>query len=871
MKKNTLILIFLSVAGSLFSQHDYNEAFAPVNPEYLKYKASGEKGLIPSYFSISFDQLIKKRAALQLPQKFDLRETGLLSTPRNQGVVNACWTFATYDAIQSVWARMGFETTAYSVENLANCHGYNVLKNKGGNAGMAMAYFARFAGPVYETSDSFINDTLGTCNTSITHNDKVALVSQAFYVPKNVQIIKQMVYRYGGVFTAMSADQFNTLYYNPTTFTVYMKQAPAGVILDHAVTIVGWDDNKVVFNPIGENPTNPGAWIIKDTKGTAKHEGGYFYASYEDVYMGSRATVYAQRIEKSEVDTVFYYDKLGHVSNYGSGFVDSASVIVKYHSPNEKLITAIGTYTSSAASTIDIELYQLKDGELLSGLLGKKTGLLCEFPGYHSFDFPITVSGDFYVKINYKTPGNKYPIPVEISSLDDHAIIDVKPEGLQWAKLFEGDSLRSIGAPTRQFNLCVNVYAQHILKQPLFTIDEAKHCTNDTVVFKNTSVGGYDSYEWNFGEGATPQTATTASATDSFKVVYATAGIKKVVLKVTDGALTDSIVKGNAVEILSGVPLYIVSSAINDSILKNKDIILTARGANSYLWQASASIPDTATNILRFKIGEADEVFKVSGFIGQCAATDSIMIRVYDNCASYDDIEDAKLLSVNTNEGPFSNVCATSQANEPQPTVVDSCTAQNGWCVDDGKLYSTLWFKFIAPATDSVKIRTTGLDTKMALYDALATGTPADIMSGNPANYSIVAANDDSSDVVYSAAIKPIKLIKDKTYWVQIDAYGGQEGEMYISVIGFNAVGISDSKADLPIVVNPVQNGLLTIQKAQTITQVQLLDVSGKILTNATNYGNTLMQIDVKAIQTSFCLLRMQTDKGVITQKVLIE
>lgn len=871
MKKNAIILNLLCVTSFLFAQHNYKESFAPVNPEYIKYKASGEKGLIPSYFSISFDQLIKKRAALQLPEKFDLRETGLLSAPRDQGVVNACWTFATYDAIQSVWARMGFETTAYSVENLANCHGYNVTKNQGGTSGMAIAYFARFAGPVYETSDPFINNTSGTCNSSITQNDKVALVSQAFYVPKEVQIIKEMVYRYGGVVTAMSADQFNTQYYNPATFSVYMKQAPAGVILDHAVTIVGWDDTKVIANPIGDNPTNTGAWILKNTVGTAKYDGGYFYASYEDVYIGSLATVYGQRIEKSEVDTVFYYDKLGHVSNYGSGLVDSASVIVKYHSPNEKLITAIGTYTSSAAATIDIEVYQFKNGELLSGLLGKKTGLLCEYPGYHTFDFPIAVSGDFYVRINYKTPGNYFPIPIE-KSIPDRAVVDVKPVGLQWAKLYESDSLRSIGTAERQFNLCVNVYAQNTPKQPLFTTDEVKYCISDTVVFKNASVGAYNSYEWNFGVGATPQTATTASVTDSFKVAYATLGIKKVVLKATDGVLTDSIVKGNAVEILSGVPLHIISSATNDSILKNKNIILTARGANSYLWQASASISDTTTNIISFKVGEADEVFKVSGFIGQCAATDSIIIRVYDNCASYDDIEDAKWLTVNTNEGPFSNVCATSEANEPHPMAADSCTAQNAWCPDEDKLYSTLWFKFIAPATDSVKIVTTGLDNKIALYDAIATGTYADIISGTPSNYTILAANDDSSNVVYSATIKPLKLTSGKTYWLQVDgSYGGQEGEMYIAVIGFNAVGLSDAKANLPVVINPVQNELLIIQNAQAVTRVELIDLSGKTLMIEENRGNETLQINVMKLTHGYYLIKMLTEKGLITEKVLMQ
>ncbi len=290
------------------------------------------------------------------------------------------------------------------------------------------------------------------------------------------------------------------------------------------------------------------------------------------------------------------------------------------------------------------------------------------------------------------------------------------------------------------------------------------------------------------------------------------------------------------------------------------------------MWQASASISDTTTNIISFKVEKLTKCLKCPALLGSVQLPDSIIIRVYDNCASYDDIEDAKWLTVNTNEGPFSNVCATSEANEPHPMAADSCTAQNAWCPDEDKLYSTLWFKFIAPATDSVKIVTTGLDNKIALYDAIATGTYADIISGTPSNYTILAANDDSSNVVYSATIKPLKLTSGKTYWLQVDgSYGGQEGEMYVAVIGFNAVGLSDAKANLPVVINPVQNDLLIIQNAQAVTRAELIDLSGKTLMIEENRGNETLQINVTKLTHGYYLIKMQTEKALITEKVLIQ
>ena len=877
MKRNVGILVFWGIITSLFAQDALEGGFAPVNPQFLNYiktKNSSKTGIIPSVYTISFDSLPKMRSALILPTRFDLRETGILLPPRDQGTANTCWTFATMDAIQSVWAKMGFQKTSYSEENLANCHGFDVLKDDGGNSDMAMAYLSRFSGPVYETSDPYVNNPLGTCNTLISKSDKEALISEAIYLPKDVQTIKQMVYRYGGVVTAMSWWQLKVpTYYNPATFSVFMKSPYAGNVVDHAVTIVGWDDSFVVSNSSGDNPSGPGAWIIKNTTGTAKYDGGYFYASYEDCHIGSYATVYPQRIEKSRVDTVFYYDKLGHVDDYGSGVVDSAIVLIKYTAPQKKLVTAIGTFTSVAASKLDIEVYQTKTGQVLSGLLAQKKGLLCEYPGYHTFDMPFSVTGNFYVKIKYKAPGSNYPIPVE-RSVAGYSTVNVKPVGYQWLKYYETDTLRTVGITSRQFNLCVKVYAQNPPKQPLFNTVKNRYCIADTVVYKNTSVGSYDSFTWNFGADASPLTATTISVNDSVKVVYSTNGLKKVSLKAITGAVTDSIVKGNAVEILSGVPLDIQAESVCGEPLINKTVYLKPTGGDSYHWLATPFSHDTTTtSTLSFIIGESTQKFKVTATLGHCVASDSITITPTDGVALYDDIANAKLLTIGAKEGPFSNACATWRQNEPHPAEALTCTSQSGWCPGVAVLDNSLWFKFTAPIADSVKIVTSGFDNQIALYDALSTGTYADIISGNPSNYAILAANDDSSDVQYAATIQPIKLTAGKTYWLQMDgSCGGVTGNAYITVTGINATAITDTKDKPPYNLNnPVKDGIIIINNAQTITQVELIDLTGKTLSRIENKGNANINMDVFSLHSGYYLLKIQTEKGIDTHKVLIE
>jgi C1A family cysteine protease len=134
MKRNLVILFLLGIVTIASSQELFEGRFAPLNPDFVEYQSGNSNpGFIPPTHIVSFDNLPQKRAALSLPEQFDMRTTGLLSPVGNQGVAQTCWAFATMDAIQAVWARMGFDVPTMSKENLANCHGFIPLKCVGGN------------------------------------------------------------------------------------------------------------------------------------------------------------------------------------------------------------------------------------------------------------------------------------------------------------------------------------------------------------------------------------------------------------------------------------------------------------------------------------------------------------------------------------------------------------------------------------------------------------------------------------------------------------------------------------------------------------------------------------------------------------------
>ena len=86
--------------------------------------------------------------------------------------------------------------------------------------------------------------------------------------------VKQAVYNNGSVLTLAN---WNYLYIKGNSMNSINSNARDN--LNHAVVIVGWDDNYDKSNFL-QKPKNNGAFLIRNSWGTNDH--GYYWVSYED-------------------------------------------------------------------------------------------------------------------------------------------------------------------------------------------------------------------------------------------------------------------------------------------------------------------------------------------------------------------------------------------------------------------------------------------------------------------------------------------------------------------------------------------------------------------------------------------------------------
>ena len=212
---------------------------------------------------------------------YNLVEHGYVSPVKDQQDSGNCWSFSVIAALESCILKAINKTYDLSEENMKNImasfsdYGWKVDVNNGGYDDMAIGYLVGWLGPINDSDDKF--DDSGALSPVL---NQLFQIQNVVYIKRNNYLdndgIKEAILKYGAVSTGI---YYSGLYLNDYNYYYYDNIMPS----NHAVTIVGWDDNYSRYNFGNINtPAGDGAFIVKNSWGTDWGKDGYFYVSYYD-------------------------------------------------------------------------------------------------------------------------------------------------------------------------------------------------------------------------------------------------------------------------------------------------------------------------------------------------------------------------------------------------------------------------------------------------------------------------------------------------------------------------------------------------------------------------------------------------------------
>ena len=407
-------------------------------------------------------------------------------------------------------------------------------------------------------------------------------------------------------------------------------------------------------------------------------------------------------------------------------------------------------------------------------------------------------------------------------------------------------------------------------------------CVNETTALKDISVFSPTSWEWSFSPTDVTFVDGTTKNSQNPKVQFNTETSYSVKLKVANGQGSDSLTFYSLINAGSNIEVSTLPSVLYDICYTSFDnYTLQALGATDYILDIdttgmgsflSYSLTDDSIvfhyNEDLHKTGSLNIPMTIIGSHGLC--TDTAFTELIVNRQQNDNIADALALEFGIN-GPFSNKCCSKEENEPAPAE-DGCNTQITWC-EEGGVQNSVWFTFIAPATDTISLAAPGFDDQMAIYDA---DSAQALLSGN---YTLLAANDDYNLTNFDAVITGLTgLTPGKKYWVQIDgSAGGDEGD-------FNII-LSDQKytSDINKVTEPENIFSFYPNPARDIVHVSINKSSNdteSIIIVYDNIGKTVISrklglqkefdIDVSNLLSGVYYIKCITSRRVQSEMIVI-
>ena len=374
-------------------------------------------GLAPSPFKLPSVIQSKIAKSVLYPTTYDLRTLAKVTSVRDQLTSGCCWAFATYSSLES--NLLLAENRNFSEDNLKNNSGFDYGKNDGGNELMSTAYLARWSGPIDESDDLYNpNSIISPLGLPVQKHVQDVLWLPDRKVPTDNNTIKDSIMKYGVIYTTMNYE--DPCFY--TKYNSYYDSHYSNGFNNHAVSIVGWDDNydknKFKDSSNGAVPAGNGAFIVKNSWGTSWGDKGYFYISYYDKNVGIDNAVFNGAGPITNYKTIYQYDPLGVVTFIGNDSNESSWFSNVFIASSSDALSAVSFYTAVPSTSYQVYVCSNYNNpnDLASTRVLKATGST-SFAGYHTIKLnsgvPLTAGRKFAVIVKVTTPGIGLNIPVE--------------------------------------------------------------------------------------------------------------------------------------------------------------------------------------------------------------------------------------------------------------------------------------------------------------------------------------------------------------------------------------------------------------------------------------------------------------------------
>lgn len=354
------------------------------------YKAVRAVGLVAAIAALSLftPNTNNRLQAADLPAKYDPRPEGT-SQIRNQ-YWGTCWAQSGISSFESYFIHSGQTDNSIqlSVEDVLwhSREGWNLRRRSdGGYAAMTTGYIMTHGArlekdiPYFgEPSDPAdpINDFYGEGE-----NLEPVNYNTAPYVYEATDIIfahnltrdevKSLIYEYGQLTTTYADGDGNVgraPYFNEETGAYYMPEGLSSGA-NHAISIIGWDDNysKTNFNNLNQ-PANDGAWLIKNSYGTDFGQDGFIWISYDDAWLlkmdegDTKSFNYTIADARPTTDRKAYLtDQFGAISKYVAEGETSATFANIYDFGADEKISELAITTWSKGCDYDLYYAPVKD------------------------------------------------------------------------------------------------------------------------------------------------------------------------------------------------------------------------------------------------------------------------------------------------------------------------------------------------------------------------------------------------------------------------------------------------------------------------------------------------------------------------------